>query len=59
MQQISASESPQYTGPERRIRERRSGNTDRRELVRYELDRAPRRKTRDRRKYNGWDHLNV
>ena len=58
MQQFSESQpSKHYTGPERRIGERRSSNTDRRELVRYELDRDPRRKVKDRRKYNGWDSL--
>jgi hypothetical protein len=38
-----------YTGPERRKGQRRK-NTDRREDVRFEVDKEPRRKGKDRRR---------
>ena len=38
-----------YTGPERRKGERRK-NTDRRESIRFEPDKKPRRSGKDRRK---------
>lgn len=40
-----------YTGVERRRRERRSGH-DRREMIRFEPDKADRRSHEDRRKTN-------
>ena len=42
------SENENYTGPERRIEQRRSG-TDRRDLIRYEREKNPRRKNNGRR----------
>jgi hypothetical protein len=41
-----------YTGPERR-REQRRKNPDRREMVRFEPDKTPRRSGKDRRKTPG------
>ena len=43
-----------YIGKERRVQERRINASDRRELVRYEINKAPRRTGSDRRKVNGW-----
>lgn len=43
-----------YIGKERRIEERRINASERRELVRYEINKAPRRSGNDRRKVNGW-----
>ncbi len=43
-----------YIGKERRIEERRVNASERRELVRYEINKAPRRSGNDRRKVNGW-----
>ena len=43
-----SSEAKPYTGPERRKGERRK-NVDRREAVRFELDKNPRRLGKDRR----------
>ncbi len=40
----------------RRGIEPRTGD-DRRELIRYEPQRGPRRKNRDRRAHHGWDDL--
>ena len=46
----------QYTGPERCKIERRQNN-DRREEIRFEMSKTPRRSGMDRRKANGsiWD----
>lgn len=43
-----------YIGKERRLHERRISASERRELVRYEINKAPRRSGNDRRKINGW-----
>ena len=43
-----------YIGKERRIQERRINASERRELVRYEINKTPRRSGNDRRKINGW-----
>jgi len=43
-----------YAGPERRKGERRKVN-DRREMIRFEPDKEPRRKSKDRRKFSVWD----
>lgn len=43
-----------YAGPERRKGERRKVN-DRREMIRFEPDKEPRRKGKDRRKFSVWD----
>ncbi len=43
-----------YIGKERRLAERRIEASERRELVRYEINKAPRRSGIDRRKINGW-----
>lgn len=44
-----------YKGPERRkLADRRSGH-DRREEIRFELDKDDRRTGKDRRKRSGWD----
>ena len=43
-----------YIGKERRLAERRVEASERRELVRYEINKAPRRTGQDRRKINGW-----
>jgi hypothetical protein len=42
------SDSEKYTGPERRIEQRRCGS-DRRDLIRYEREKNPRRKNNGRR----------
>ncbi|TLX22028.1 hypothetical protein [Thermomonas fusca] len=42
-----------YTGPERRRGERRI-NAERREMIRFDLDRGERRSGKDRR-HHGWD----
>ena len=41
----------------RRVAERRTNVKERRELVRYEIHKAPRRSGRDRRKFNHWVEL--
>lgn len=43
-----------YIGKERRLAERRIEASERREMVRYEINKAPRRSGQDRRKINGW-----
>ena len=48
------SEMSTYIGTERRLAERRIDASERRELVRYEINKAPRRTGKDRRKINGW-----
>ena len=48
------SEMNTYMGKERRLAERRVDASERRELVRYEINKAPRRTGKDRRKINGW-----
>ncbi len=50
---ISEMNNP-YIGKERRLAERRVEASERRELVRYEINKAPRRTGQDRRKINGW-----
>jgi hypothetical protein len=42
-----------YIGPDRRIANRRELK-DRREMIRFELDKTPRRSGKDRRKDNVW-----
>lgn len=42
-----------YTGPERRIAQRRI-KVDRREMIRFEPDKEPRRSGIDRRKHDIW-----
>ena len=46
-----------YIGPERRVADRRVNATERRELVRYEINKSPRRSGKDRRKVNGWGDI--
>ena len=46
-----------YSGPERRVADRRSGANDRREMVRYEINKAPRRSGKDRRTVYGWEQI--
>lgn len=53
---ISEMSNP-YIGRERRLAERRIEASDRRELVRYEINKSPRRTGQDRRKVNGWADL--
>ena len=43
-----------YIGKDRRIEERRVNASERRELVRFEINKSPRRSGKDRRKVNGW-----
>ena len=43
-----------HIGKDRRIEERRVNASERRELVRYEINKSPRRTGKDRRKVNGW-----
>ncbi|MDW3095435.1 MAG: hypothetical protein R8G33_07180 [Gammaproteobacteria bacterium] len=47
-----------YIGKERRLAERRIEASERRELVRFEINKAPRRSGKDRRKVNGWAEYN-
>ena len=49
--------SAAYTGPERRVADRRTGVNDRREMVRYEINKLPRRSGKDRRTVYGWETL--
>lgn len=49
--------SKPYAGPERRVAERRSGSNERREMVRYEINKSPRRSGKDRRALYGWGEL--
>ncbi len=44
-----------YTGPERRHFQRRV-NKDRRQMIRFEPEREPRRSGDERRKFSAWDH---
>ncbi len=46
-----------HIGKDRRLSERRINASERRELVRYEINKAPRRSGKDRRKVNGWAEL--
>ena len=46
-----------YLGPDRRRSERRIGPNERREMVRYEINRTPRRSGKDRRTVYGWSTL--
>ena len=49
--------SKPYIGPERRVAERRTGQNERREMVRYEINKTPRRSGKDRRTLYGWGDL--
>jgi len=52
---IDTEHKPPYDGPERRMCQRRCGH-DRRDMVRFELDKADRRQLEDRRSTtNIWD----
>lgn len=56
---VKTIEVPGYSGPDRRKGERRTGALDRRELLRFEPDRAPRRCGHDRRGPRSvWDGRN-
>ena len=46
-----------HIGKDRRIAERRVNTSERRELVRFEINKEPRRSGNDRRKVNGWSEL--
>ncbi len=46
-----------YQGPERRKAQRRKGEQERRQMIRFEPDKAPRR-SKDRRKQSIWDGRN-
>ena len=46
-----------YQGPERRQAHRRQGPPDRRQMIRFEPDKAPRR-SKDRRRDSVWDGRN-
>lgn len=54
---MAQDEPKRYAGPERR-REQRRKLTDRREMVRFEPDKVPRRSSTDRRRVNQdlWHH---
>ncbi len=43
-----------YTGPDRRKEQRRK-NKDRREMIRFELEKTPRRSGKDRRQNDVWN----
>jgi hypothetical protein len=43
-----------YTGPEKRIEQRRKTAKDRREVIRFEPDKDPRRSGKDRRTGDLW-----
>ena len=49
--------STSYTGPERRVANRRTGANERREMVRYEINKSPRRSGKDRRTLYGWEKI--
>ncbi len=59
MEIVASSVKETYTGPERRIRQRRQ-QVDRRVEIRFELDKTPRRSGRDRRvaTQSVWDGRN-
>ncbi len=46
-----------YCGSERRSADRRAGPNERREMVRYEVNKSPRRSGKDRRTLHGWGEL--
>jgi hypothetical protein len=46
-----------YRGLERRLGKDRRQAGDRREEIRFELDKGDRRSGRDRRKQSGWDRI--
>ena len=46
-----------YSGPERRFADRRTGPNERREMIRYEINKTPRRSGKDRRTLYGWGTL--
>ena len=46
-----------YRGPDRRHNEERRQGHDRREMIRFELDKDDRRSGKDRRKRTGWDNV--
>ena len=59
LQIVKNIEVPGYSGPDRRQAQRRIGALDRRELLRFEPDRAPRRGGHDRRGPKSvWDGRN-
>ncbi len=47
-----------YIGPERRSGKDRRQKADRREQIRFELDKEPRRSGKDRRHSSAWDGRN-
>ena len=49
--------STSYEGPERRKSQRRIAMHERREMVRYEINKPPRRSGKERRMLHGWDAL--
>lgn len=56
-----ADEKKPYSGPERRVEQRRK-SPDRRSIVRFEPDKEPRRKNKGRRKEDGgdvWDRRDI
>lgn len=46
-----------YNGPERRKSQRRVAMRERREMVRYDLNKPPRRSGKDRRALHSWDSV--
>lgn len=46
-----------YSGPERRKKQRRVAMCERREMVRYDLNKPPRRSGKDRRALYSWDSI--
>jgi hypothetical protein len=46
-----------YNGPERRKSQRRVAMSERREMVRYDLNKTPRRSGKDRRALYSWDAI--
>lgn len=46
-----------YNGPERRKAQRRVAESERREMVRYDLSKPPRRSGKDRRTLYNWDSI--
>ncbi|NNF52272.1 MAG: hypothetical protein HKN59_07510 [Gammaproteobacteria bacterium] len=59
MQIVKTINVPGYSGPDRRQGQRRIGALDRRELLRFEPDKAPRRGGHDRRGPKSiWDGRN-
>ncbi|MFC7301284.1 hypothetical protein [Cognatiluteimonas weifangensis] len=48
-----------YRGPERRSGKERRQHGDRREEIRFELDKGDRRSGKDRRKHGRWDDIPI